>query len=350
MHRPRTTPIGRAQEAAARLAAALLLLAVLSPSARGVEAPADTNGVAVADDEAFRDWLVDLRRDAMSRGISEATLDAALDGVAPIPRVVELDRSQPEFTMTFDEYMARVVNDKRVAEGRRLLAQNRALLDGVAERYGVPARVIVALWGIETSFGTTLGSFRVIPALVTLAYEGRRGAFFRGELMHAFRILEEGHVTPDAMMGSWAGAMGQNQFMPSSFVAHAVDADGDGRRDIWGTRADVFASTANYLASSGWERDRLWGREVRVPAGIDTTLADRSITKPLSEWQRLGIRRVDGSDLPSSPNLDASLIFPGGAAGKAYLVYANFEAIMKWNRSTYFATAVGVLSDRIGGR
>lgn len=304
---------------------------------------------AAAESGAFDAWLSALRTEAAGRGISPAILDAALGDVEPIPRVLELDRKQPEFTLSFGEYLERVVPGRRVRQGQQLLAQHRDLLESVAAHYHVQPRFIVALWGIETDFGRLTGGFPVVGALATLAWEGRRQAFFRGELLDALQILEEGHVTPAAMQGSWAGAMGQPQFMPSSFRRFAEDFDGDGRRDIWGTRADVFASAANYLARSGWRDDQTWGREVRLPRGFDRSLLGLETEKRLSEWQALGVRRADGSDLPTR-DLPASLVRPGGDSGPVYAVYGNYRVLMRWNRSTYFATAVGVLSDRIGGR
>ncbi|MHA1114332.1 MAG: lytic murein transglycosylase, partial [Alphaproteobacteria bacterium] len=270
-------------------------------------------------------------------------------GVAPIPRVIELDRRQPEFTLTLKQYLDRVVPATRVAKGRAKLRENQALLDEVGARFGVQPRFIVALWGIETDFGRVDGGFPVVAALATLAHDGRRSAYFRKELLNALHILEEGHIAPAAMKGSWAGAMGQSQFMPSSFRRFAVDYDGDGRRDIWRTRADVFASAANYLARSGWKGDQTWGRAVRPPDGFDAATAGLKVRRGLRDWQRLGVRRADGSDLPSR-NLAASVLFPAGPQGPAFVVYENFRVILKWNRSNYFALAVGLLADRIGGR
>ena len=300
-------------------------------------------------DPGFTSWLAGLREEALGRGIRAETLDKAFADVKPIARVVELDRRQPEFTLGFQEYLDRVVPDSRVERGRRNLKGNRALLDKVARKYGVQPRFIVALWGIETDFGRHAGAFYVIEALATLAYDGRRSAFFRKQLLDALTILDEGHIAPAEMMGSWAGAMGQNQFMPSSFVSFAVDFDGDGRRDIWSTKADVFASAANYLARSGWRGDQTWGRQVRLPEGFDVDLAGLEVRKRLGAWQRLGVRRADGSDLPTR-QLAASLILPGRGAEPAYLVYDNYSTILKWNRSTFFAIAVGSLADRIAGR
>lgn len=321
---------------------------VLSILAAGIVAT--TASTAMAETQPFGQWLDELRTEAAGKGIGDSVLDTALRDLEPIPRVIELDRKQPEFTLTFQQYMDRVVPKSRIDKGRRKLAEHEALLTEVGKRYGVQPRFIVALWGIETDFGRVTGGFPVIAALATLAHDGRRSKYFRGELLNALRILDEGHITNDAMKGSWAGAMGQSQFMPSSFVRFAVDYDGDGRRDIWRTQGDVFASAANYLARSGWKDDQTWGRKVRLPAGFDLSLADLKIRKPLAEWQALGVRRADGRDLPTR-QLRASLVLPAkGAADPAFLVYDNYRTTLKWNRSTYFAMAVGHLSDAIGRR
>ena len=305
---------------------------------------------AFAGERGFDQWREALRAEALSRGIRAETLDAALDGVAPIPRVIELDRRQPEFTMTFDEYMSRVVTRKRVDEGREKFARNRELLNEVGAKFGVQPRFIVALWGIESGFGRHTGGFPVIASLATLAFDGRRSAFFRKELLTSLEILDQGHIRPERMKGSWAGAMGQNQFMPSSFARHAVDYDGDGRRDIWTSKADVFASTANYLAAAGWRDDVTWGRGVRLPPDFDLGLTGRKVKKRTGEWQKLGVRRLDGGDLPRR-QLRSSIVLPDRQEREpAFLVYDNFETILKWNRSDFFAVAVGRLADRIGAR
>ncbi len=303
---------------------------------------------ATAGTESFSQWLEALRREAAAKGIGEATLRNALTDIKPIPRVVELDHKQPEFTLTFQQYQDRVVPAARVALGRKRLRENKSVLEAVGRAYGVQPRFIVALWGIETDFGRLTGGFNVIPALATLAYDGRRSAYFRKELLNALKILDQGHITPAAMKGSWAGAMGQSQFMPSSFLNFAVDHDGDGRKDIWKNKGDVFASAANYLSRSGWKGDQTWGRKVKLPSGFDPALADLKIRKKISAWQSLGIRRADGGDLPKR-DLMSSLVLPEGKGGSAFLVYDNYRAILKWNRSTYFAVAVGSLADRIGG-
>ena len=303
---------------------------------------------AFAKTVSFDDWVKGVKAEALKKGISAETLDAAFKGVKANPRVVELDKKQPEFKLTFQQYMDRVVPQSRIDRGRKNYAKNKALLEEIAAKYGVQARFIVALWGIETDFGRVTGGFPVIASLATLAYDGRRSKFFRAELFHALRILEEKHITAPAMTGSWAGAMGQSQFMPSSFVAYAVDYDGDGKRDIWGTKADVFASAANYLKKTGWRNDLNWGRAVILPKGFDRSLSGRKKSKPLSAWQKLGVRRADGSDLPTR-DLKSSIILPQkGQMKPAFVAYHNFHVILRWNRSDYFALAVGHLADGIG--
>lgn len=323
--------------------------------------PPSAAPAANASNTDFGTWLEALRSEALSRGISRGTVTAALDGLQPLPRVLELDRRQPEFVLTLRQYLDRTISDARVRQGRARYAENRALLDEVARKFGVQPRFIVALWGIETNFGQNQGGFSVVQALATLAYDGRRSAYFRGELLNALKILDAEHIKPPAMVGSWAGAMGQSQFMPSSFLTFAVDYDGDGRRDIWNTKADVFASAANYLKKSGWRDDLTWGREVKLPANFAVQLkalmpanpptgcrALRFISerKPLTEWRKMGIRRADGGPLPQR-DIPASLAVPEGEQGPALLVYENFRTTLKWNCSILFATAVGVLSDRI---
>jgi len=301
-------------------------------------------------DASFDQWLTQLRKDALADGISDATLDAALKDVKLIERVIELDRSQPEFTLTFAQYLERVVPVSRQNRAKARFNEHRDLLKEIGQTYGVQPRFVVALWGIETDFGRVQGGFKVIPALVTLAYDGRRSEFFRKELMDALHIIEEGHISAEEMNGSWAGAMGQSQFMPSSFRQYAQDYDKDGHKDIWTTQSDVFASAANYLKSVGWQDDMTWGREVKLPssgvASPDKAMAlhDNKTKKSLPEWAKLGVLSADGSALPTRP-LQARLVLPDGADGPAYLVYANYEAILRWNRSNYFAIAVGTLAD-----
>jgi membrane-bound lytic murein transglycosylase B len=303
---------------------------------------------ARAQDAAFDIWLDGVRRDAAAAGVSQATIEAALSGLTPIERVLELDRRQPEFTRTFWSYLDRAVTPGRVERGRALVAEHADLLRRIRRRYNVQPGYLVAFWGLESNFGKYTGGFSVIAALATLAYDARRGAFFRAQLLDALRIIDQGHVSVSKMEGSWAGAMGQLQFIPSTFVNYAVDFDGDGRRNIWTDLPDVFASAANYLSSIGWRGDERWGREVRLPANFDWQLAGLKLRKPLEEWRRLGIRRADGGALPVA-DISGAIVAPGGHKGPAFLVYGNFDKILNWNRSLLYAIAVGHLADRIAG-
>ena len=301
----------------------------------------------MAQQRDFAIWLQDLRAEAVALGIRPQTLDTALAGLQPLARVIELDRKQPEDTLTYAQYFERTLPASRVQKGLRLLNEHRALLQEIGAKYGIPPGLIVALWGIETDFGRMTGNFSVLASLATLAYDGRRSALFRRELLEALKIVDAGHVRPEAMIGSWAGAMGQNQFMPSSFMQYAVDYDGDGRRDIWTTLADVFASTANYLASSGWRARETWGHRVVLPAGFDGAAHGGQSSKNLADWQALGVRRADGGAFPPGLNLVA-LVLPSGATSPAFLVYQNYQVLLKWNRSQYFALTVGQFADQLG--
>lgn len=304
---------------------------------------------AQASDIPFFKWVEDYKQEAQGKGISPALLDNAFRDLQPNERVVELDRRQPEGTMTWEQYKKRIVDPQRVKQGRRLLEQHRDHLERVAAKYGVQPRYIVALWGIETNYGSNTGGFDVVEALATLAYDGRRGEFFRKELTNALTIIDQGHISLEDMQGSWAGAMGQCQFMPSSFIAFAQDGDGDGKKDIWNDLDDVFASIANYLSKSGWDDEQTWGRKVTLPAGFDNGYADIKDSRSLLEWSRMGVRDENGNPLPQV-DIPAALVFPGEAGGEAYLAYNNYKTVMKWNRSLYFATSVGILSDEIAGR
>ncbi len=296
----------------------------------------------------FDAWLAAFRTDALRQGISRDTLDNALTGIQPNKRVLELDRKQPESRVSFDRYRRNVVTAERLRQGRELMRIHAAELRRTGAHYGVQPQYIVALWSIETSFGKNTGGFDIIPALATLAWEGRRAEFFRGELMDALRILDEGHISLAQMRGSWAGAMGQNQFMPSSFMRFAVDGDGDGRKDIWTDTADIFASTANYLSRSGWRGDERWGRAVRLPPRFKTSLISHEIKKPVAEWSRLGVRLPDGNPLPHAPGVMASIVAPDGPHN-AFLTYNNFDVFRKWNRSNSFALSAGMIADGIAG-
>ena len=299
---------------------------------------------AAAAESDFSAFLSGVRREAAGQGIRASTIDVALHNAQFLPHVIELDRKQPERQLTFGEYLDKVVTTQRMDSARRQLADNRVLLDGIWRRFNVEPRFIVALWGIESDFGKVMGNYAVVSALATLAYDGRRSSYFRGELISALRILDQGHIRADDMVGSWAGAMGQCQFMPSTFLGYAVDYDGDGRRDIWNDRADVLASIANFIARLGWRGGEGWGREVMLPGGFDTRSSGLEVKRPTGEWSRLGVRSVDAGPLSGGDN-EASLVIPDGAGGPAFLVYNNFRTIMKWNKSTYFAAAVGYLAD-----
>ena len=280
------------------------LAAALSPAFARAQSP----------DPKFSGWLAGLRADALRAGVDQGTLDNAFSNVELIPRVMELAHNQPEFKMSFDEYLAVVVSPERVTRGRALLKENRALLSRFAGSYGVPEPILTALWGIESNYGTRLGDFEVVSALATLAYNGFRTKFFREQLIAALRIVSQGHIGLHGMKGSWAGAMGQCQFIPTSFLAYAADGDGDGRKDIWTNKADVFASIANYLHRVGWRPGEGWGEE--VAAGTPARKGER-------------------------------IVRPAGAKGPAYRTTENFRVILRWNQSDFFGLAVGILSDRI---
>jgi membrane-bound lytic murein transglycosylase B len=320
----------------------------------GAPAPTTTATVATLaetgrDPAQFPAYVEQLKRQALAQGISQATLDNAFANAHFVDRVIKADRNQPEKKITLDDYLKRVLPPAKIEQGRTLSRQYRPQLTRVTARYGVPGRYIVALWGMESAFGKIQGREDVISALATLAFEGRREAFFTQQLMAALQIVEQGRVGSTQLKGSWAGAMGQCQFMPTSFLSYAADGDGDGRIDIWNNPDDVFASTANYLASEGWQRGIGWGREVTLPAGFGADslgLKDRQ-ARSVNEWQKRGVRRPDGSALPHS-TLRSWVITPDDMQGRAFLVYDNFRTIMHWNRSYYFAIAVGMMADGIG--
>ena len=306
-----------------------------------------------AEQKDLTAWLKELRSEALAKGIHAETFDQAFTGFKPIPRIIELDRRQPEFTMTFPKYLNRVVPKSRVLRGRAKYKENKKLIDKIGKKYGVQPRFIMAFWGVETGFGRHFGGFSVVHSLATLAFDGRRSKFFRGELHRALRILNKGHISHAQMKGSWAGAMGNFQFMPSSFETFAVDYDGDGKRDIWNNKGDAFASAANYLSRSGWRQDQTWGRAVKLPKDFDSFLIGLKVKKKISEWQKLGVRRPDGKNLPTR-DLTASLVIARNKKtekmGRAFMVYNNYRVTLKWNRSTFFAVAVGTLAERIGAK
>ncbi|MDM7860291.1 lytic murein transglycosylase [Alteromonas sp. ASW11-36] len=298
--------------------------------------------------QAFDAYVQGLKSEALSQGYSETFLEPAFATIKMRERVITRDRNQPERKITLTEYLQTRVPDWKVKQAVELLNKHFELLEAVERQFGVQKRFIVALWGNESNFGRIQGKVPVLSALATLAFEGRREALFRKQFFDALAILKAGHVELDSFTGSWAGAMGQSQFLPSSFLTYAVDFDGDGKTDIWRSTADVFASIANYLASEGWNGTQTWGRQVSLLDPELSRLAslNRQAAKDLSDWQTLGIRRFDGRDLPQV-TMTANLVMPDGAQGRAYLVYNNFQTLMKWNRSSYFGISVAYLSERI---
>ena len=318
---------------------AVLVLAILLIPAAGI-----STHTGPAND--FAEWLAGMKKDALDAGISPDTIRSTLDGLSCIPQVVSLDRRQPETRLNFPDYLKNVVSRERIDRGRSLFKSQKPLLDEIFEQYGVEPRFLVSLWGIESDYGRRSGSFPVIGALATLAYDGRRSFFFRRELLNALRIIDQGHIDAAGMSGSWAGATGQFQFMPSSFLSYAVDHDRNGCMDIWNDQGDALASAANYLKKAGWSSGRPWGMEINLPEGFDRSLIGLRTKKKMTEWSTLGIRLSDGGSLPASGDAAASVIQPHGSE-RYFLVHGNFRVFLQWNRSTFFALAVGLLADLI---
>jgi len=289
-------------------------------------------------------WLQQLEQQAVDDGVSVDTVHEALDNFMPNPRVVELDQKQPEGTVSFATYRHNTITPARVKKGAELMQRYTDELAAIEARTGVPPQIVVALWGIESSYGRNMGDFETVNALTTLAYQGRRADFFRAQLLAALHILDQEHRIASELRGSWAGAMGQCQFMPETYLKHAVDGNNDGHRDIWGDPVDVMASIANYLAAEGWKRELTWGREVE--ANVSPAEVGLTQTHSLPEWTTKGVTSFDGAPLPPR-DLQASLVQPDEAKGASFLVYDNTRALMHWNRSTYFALSVGLLADEI---
>ncbi|MCT8126630.1 lytic murein transglycosylase [Alishewanella sp. BS5-314] len=320
------------------------------------------NGQSLAEEAKpdFQSYTAALKAEAQSRGYDQALLEAVFSSLQFHERVVSADRSQPEVVETLDTYLPKRVSETRIRMARERYQQYQPQLEEIGKRYGVQPRFIVALWGLESSFGRFQGNYSIPSALATLAYEGRREAFFRTEFFHALDILAQGHIDLENMKGSWAGAMGQSQFMPSSFLAYAQDGDGDGKKDIWTNELDVFASIAYYLKRQGWNNSLTWGREVTLPAGFDAAHAIQrgslarnewlsrwdASARSMADWHKLGVRRLNGEALPQR-EISAALVLPDGPKGRAFLAYDNYKSLMHWNRSYYFVTSVGYLADLI---
>lgn len=301
---------------------------------------------AWADSNGFSQWLAEFSAVAAKQGISPEISKQVLSQAFEDVSVVHLDRKQPEGKISFTQYRKNILSPDRIRKGRSYLHIHRALLNDIAKHYGVEPQYILALWGIETNFGGYTGNFNIIPSLATLAYEGRRAEFFQGELIAAMKMVQNENVALSTMIGSWAGAMGQCQFMPSSYLKYAVDWDKDGKKDIWGSLPDVFASIANYLKTEGWDGSLRWGRAVQLPAGLKLVHEDLYTKLPLSEIAAKGVRAADGSALPVR-DVEAYLMHPGEPHEGAFVVYENYHVLLHWNKSRYFATNVGLLADAI---
>lgn len=298
-----------------------------------------------ADGPSWNQWLATVREEALQQGIRPDVLDAAFAGVTePSRQIKGLMHSQPEHRLTFIKYRNTRVDNYRIAIGRKQYQKNKALLDAIGQKYGVNPCFIVSFWGMETSYGTYMGNFPVIKALATLAYDSKRKDVFRKELFLALHILNDGHVDLAHFKGEWAGASGQPQFLPSSWVKYAVDYDGDGRKDIWESKPDVFASIANYMQQNGWQTGEPWAILVKLPAGFDMKLEGKSTIKSVSEWNALGVRTENGQALPYQ-NLQASIVQPYG--GPTFLAFPNYRMILRYNNSIYYAGAIGYLADKI---
>lgn len=294
--------------------------------------------------QRFALWVSEFSTSARAAGIDQATLHMAFDTVSFVPRVIELDQRQPEFTRSIWDYLDGALSRQRISRGRdKLLLQPEIRV--IAARYGVPAEILVAIWGLESNFGSHMGDIPTIDALATLGFEGRREAWARGQLLAALKILQNGDIDRTRMIGSWAGAMGQTQFLPSNFLTYAVDADGDGRRDIWGSVADVMASTAHFLTRAGWQASQPWGLEVQLPPGFDYAGADAR--RPSAAWANEGVQSMDMTPLPALA--DSSILLPAGARGPAFLVGPNFRTILRYNNSTSYALAVSLLAQGLAG-
>ena len=324
----------------------IAMVGILPVMAQTILPDAAPQGFEMGSQSGLDAWVQKFRPRALAAGVSAATFDAALRGVAFNPKVVERDRNQNEFSKTIWDYLDTAVSEDRVALGVKALARHRDLLERIEADYGVDKEILVAVWGLESAYGTYRGDLPVLGSLATLAYEGRRGAFFETELIAALKIVEDGHI--DTFSGSWAGASGHTQFMPSSWETFAVDFDGDGKRNLWGEDpGDALASTANYLRHWGWTTDQPWGLEVTLPQGLDYNQTTERVVKPVPGWQALGVRTATGGDLPDHG--PGSILLPGGHRGAAFLIFPNFQVIEKYNTADAYIIGIGHLADRLKG-
>lgn len=325
------------------------------PSSTMLPAKPDNGQTTLAtegrDPAEFPAYVEQLKAQALQQGISQQTIDSAFADIHFVDHAISGDKNQLENKITLDDYLRRVLTDSKISQGQELYQQNNSSLQKASARYGVQPQYIMALWGMESGYGKIQGKDDVVSALATLAFEGRREAFFTKELMAALSIIEKGKATSEMLKGSWAGAMGQSQFMPSSYLRYGADGDGDGKIDIWNNIDDVYASTANYLSSEGWKNNQSWGQEIALPANFDASLLGTKSNQmhSVSEWQQKGVTSLDGKELPVSVTR-AWIIKPDSDQGRAFMVYDNFRTIMHWNRSYYFAISVGMLADDIAGK
>lgn len=325
-----------------------LALVLITGLFLGVSPPASAQVYGPQDGVTFEAWLAGVRSEAIAGGVPAGVVDAALRDVTFDPEILERDRNQPEFVRTFWDYLGNAVSDTRVSRGTEMLRTHGALLDRLEAQYGVPGRYIVAIWGAESNFGDYQGDYEVIQSIAARAYLRRERDGFRSQLIDALRVLARG-VPEHQLVGSWAGAMGQPQFMPTAWLQFAVDYDQNGFADIWNSEADVFASIANYLAANGWERGERWGREVRLPPGFPYEQATLDVQRTVSQWASMGVSLPNGAPLPAA-DLPASIVLPAGHQGAAFLVYNNFRTILRYNQSIYYGLVIGHLADRfIGG-
>jgi membrane-bound lytic murein transglycosylase B len=340
--------------ARARLAFAVAALTCAAPTIDAVAqtgAPAGASAPAPIEAAPFQDWLAGFKSEATAAGVDMRVIDENFASIDMIPRVFELNDNQPEFSRAVWDYLDGAVSETRIANGRAKFAEHKALLTEIESRYGVDAATIAAIWGMESSYGAIMGDYDALSALATLGWKGRRVAYGRSQLIGALKIIQNGYATRAMLRGSWAGAMGHTQFIPTTYLTYAIDHDGDGRRDLWSNLGDVFASTANYLAASGKKNVEPWGFEVILPTPFDYALADVDIRKPLVEWSAAGVRGARGDLLAGlDPNLQGRILVPAGARGPAFVVFGNFDAILKYNNSTAYALGVALLSDEIAGR
>ncbi|WP_298259116.1 lytic murein transglycosylase [uncultured Litoreibacter sp.] len=350
--RPLVRPEGAAPIVQAALAIPANSLAVgrsLRPQQRATRPATAAPVVLAASNAGFQTWVKTFRPRALAQGISGATFDRAFAGVRYDADVIKRDRNQSEFTKTLWDYLDSAASNARISNGKKAIAKHRAVLDKIEARYGVDKEVVAAVWGLESAYGTFKGSNDLIGSLGSLAYDARRSAFFEQQLIAALEILQSGDVAPRGMTGSWAGAMGHTQFMPTSYLEYAVDFTRDGKRDIWGSDpTDALASTANYLAKFGWVKGQPWGVEVRVPSGFDYSLADRKILKSPAQWGALGFKDMNGKMVPNHGK--ASILLPAGAKGAAFMIFKNFEVIERYNTADAYVIGVGHLSDRLKGK